>query len=681
MTERVKRMRKLLLQREYRRQRSDERLDFSGDVKDKTEYGVFLTYLEKTLENEKPVIYEDDIFGFNRSHAKDALCKAEGKDLFPMRIRCNITPDYTLLMEQGFEKVLEELQRKLAVADEPAKQVFYQTAARSLELGMAFCERYRQAAKTAGNQRLYTALGNVPRRRPSSFYEACLFQKIIVFLLRVTKHEHVTLGRFDQYMYPWFKADLEQGVSKEELFETLELYFLSLNLDADTYIGMQVGDNGQSMVLGGFDAAGNSQYNELSQMCMEASLELEVIDPKINLRVGKNTPASLYELGTKLTKKGLGFPQYCNDDVVVPGLINLGYAPEDAVNYTVAACWEFIVPGKGMDVPNITALNFPLTVSRAIRENLMDCPDFETLMVHVEKYLKDEIGQIDASCNGLEKVLARRWFQKSPLMSLMVHGCVESGKDFARFGGKYYNLGCHGAGISSAADALAAVRKVIFDDRSVDKQTLLNALQCNFEGYAELRNHLLACPKMGSDDDYVDTIGCRLMEIFSRNLNGRPNGMGGIWRAGTGSALEYIRHGLVCPATADGRLDKKPYACSFSPSLQAKPAGPLSTIRSFTKFDLSQIINGGPLTMEVHDNVFRNGEGEAKVAEMVKLFVLSGGHQLQINAINRDRLLEAQKHPEDHPNLVVRVWGWSGYFRELDPEYQNHIIQRTQFTI
>ena len=367
--------------------------------------------------------------------------------------------------------------------------------------------------------------------------------------------------------------------------------------------------------------------------------------------------------------------------MVVPGLIKLGYDPEDAVDYTVAACWEFIIPGKGVDIPNVTAMNFPLAISNAIRGHLEESPDFETLMRFAQQAIIDQIQILRSRYQGLDSLCERSWCRRSPLMSLLIEGCMESGKDFTRFGAKYYNLGCHGAGIATAADSLAAVKKLIYDEKSVDKQTLLAALEKNFDGYAPLRNQLLACPKMGNDDDYVDQIGLQLMDCFAKNLNGQPNGMGGIWRAGTGSAMEYIRCGKACPATPDGRLEGAPYGCSFSPSLEARLHGPLSTISSFTKYDLSNIINGGPLTMELHDNVFRNEEGVKKVAALVKLFVLSGGHQLQLNAINRERLLDAQKHPEAYPNLVVRVWGWSGYFRELDLQYQNHIIQRTQFTV
>ena len=221
----------------------------------------------------------------------------------------------------------------------------------------------------------------------------------------------------------------------------------------------------------------------------------------------------------------------------------------------------------------------------------------------------------------------------------------------------------------------------MFEDRTVSAAELLSALNANFEGYESLRNLLVACPKMGNNDDRADAVADVLMTAAEDAMHGKPNGwFGGVWRMGTGSAMEYVLSAKQCPATADGRHDGEAYGCSFSPALGSKLNGPLSVIQSFTKHKMDRISNGGPLTLELHDTVFRNEEGEKKVALLVKAFIHLGGHQLQLNSINRDRLLDAQAHPEDHKNLIVRVWGWSGYFCELDPEYQNHIIRRTEFT-
>ena len=192
---------------------------------------------------------------------------------------------------------------------------------------------------------------------------------------------------------------------------------------------------------------------------------------------------------------------------------------------------------------------------------------------------------------------------------------------------------------------------------------------------------LISSPKMGDNDDYVDSLATEIIQAFSDNMNGRDNGIGGVWRAGTGSAMEYIWRGEECPATADGRRSGEPYSSSFSPSLDVKNNGLLSVIQSFTKYDMKNIINGGPLTVEIHDSVLRSDVGISKVAMLVKTFIALGGHQLQLNSVNRERLLDAQANPEKYPGLIVRVWGWSGYFSELDVKYQNHIIRRVEHTI
>jgi formate C-acetyltransferase len=480
-------------------------------------------------------------------------------------------------------------------------------------------------------------------------------------------------------MLSYYMDDIARGVSREELLELTELFFLSLNVDTDIYFGLQQGDNGQSIVLGGYDKHGNDMFNDLSRVCMDASLELKVIDPKVNLRVSKKTPDSLYEYGTKLTKQGLGFPQYCNDDIIVPYMMSLGYDEDDAYNYSVAACWEVISPDNGMDVPNKKTFDFPLVVNTAVHKHLCNSSTFEEFMANVKVEFKAEAQHIvDMFDIRLHPEQVRNYCQ---YLSLFVDGCIEKGADISSYVAKYNNFGCHGLGIANGADAVAAIKKLVYEDKTVKAEELVKALEDDFVGHEELRNALCACPKMGNNDNYVDDIASELMEYFVGAISGVPNGCGGIWRAGTGSAMGYVLHAREVGATADGRHAYDYYSSSFSPAITTQLNGPLSVIQSFTKYDLGKICNGGPLTMELHDTVFRNEEGERKVAQLVKAFVHLGGHQLQLNSINRDILVDAKEHPENHKNLIVRVWGWSGYFCELDVECQNHIIRRTEFTV
>jgi len=651
MTDKVKKLLKDLNDRAYRQKRCiPTPVDFTNVRED--QIGI----LKQLMALEKPLYYADDAFGFNRYAAHKVRA-----------IAGNVTPNYGKILEMGFDGCVERICESMKCTDDPEKLAFGKNMLETIRISMTVVDQYKETAEG----RLGDALQQVPHKGARSFHEALVSLKACIYLLRLNFCGHMTLGRFDQYMYPYYLMSKEQGMTDEEALELVEEFFISLNRDVDLYTGVQVGDNGQSMVLGGFDGDGNSMYNELSRMCMQASLDLKLIDPKINLRVGKNTPDELFEFATHLTKAGLGFPQYCNDDVVVPGLVKLGYDREDALNYTVAACWEYIIPNCGADVPNRGLMDFPAVVNRAIHKNLCSAETFQQLLDGV----KQEIAQ---ECDAIRDETGRKSRPFQPFLSVFFDGCMENLRCMWHGGTKYNNYGAHGLGISTAADALAAVKKQVYEDKAVGKEELLDALNRNFEGCEEMRHLLLSSPKMGNNDDYVDDLASFLMDSYSQLLNGTPAPYG-IWRAGTGSAMEYYLTASKCPATADGRRAGENYPCSLSPSLGVKTAGLLSVLQSFTKHDYTNIINGGPLTLELHHTVLRNEVGISKIARLVKKYIEMGGHQLQMNTLCSEKLLDARLHPESYPNLIVRVWGWSGYFVELDRPYQDHIISRTQY--
>lgn len=186
---------------------------------------------------------------------------------------------------------------------------------------------------------------------------------------------------------------------------------------------------------------------------------------------------------------------------------------------------------------------------------------------------------------------------------------------------------------------------------------------------------------MGQDDDRTDAVGTALLDCFAAALRGRRNERGGCWRAGTGTAMYYIFHAKDLPATPDGRHAGEVIPANFTPSMFLRAQGPVSVMRSFTKQHLQDAINGGPLTIELDDTIFRNDETVSKLAQLIRYFVRLGGHQLQLNTLNKEKLLDAKVHPEQHRGLIVRVWGWSGYFVELDACYQDHVINRIKYTL
>ena len=588
---------------------------------------------------------------------------------------CNISPDYANTIQKGLGVRKMEVQDRLKDESLSDSQKDFLHAVHDCIVSLqAFIGKYADYAVSIGETEIAEVLSAIQVRGAHTFREALQLLRILHFSIWESGNYHNTLGRFDQYMYPYYMHDIENGIlTKEEAFDLLEEFFLMCNKDSDLYPGMQQGDNGQSLVLGGRDLSGKYLFNELSRMCLKASYELRLIDPKINIRVDKQTPDEIFSLGSQLTKIGLGFPQYSNDDVVVPGLMRKGYSKEDANNYVVAACWEFIIPGVGMDVPNIEALSLIECVKDCM-VRLKDAVDFPTFYSFVEQEMNKKLDKIYDKVRNLYLVPA-------PMMSLLMDGTIKRAHDISE-GSKYNNYGIHGTGLANAADSLAAIKKYYFEEKSVDYDTWIRALRDNFSCEKDLQNKLRTeTPKMGQDDDYVDLIAKDLLNSFDKALDGRVNERGGIYRAGTGTAMYYISHAVELGATPDGRNAEEKIPANYSPSLFIRQKGPLSVIKSFTKPDLRKTINGGPLTLEFDQSVFRNEESVEKLGMLVKTFVTLGGHQLQLNTVCKEELLDAKKHPENHRNLIVRVWGWSGYFVELEECYQDHVINRIEFGV
>lgn len=617
---------------------------------------------EEMCKAETPVILENEQICFLRTikNIPDIFSENEWAEIkknhyiHERGYMSNLSPDYERVISEGLLKCKE-------TADEYGR--------RAIDAILNLTRRYKDEAEKQGREDLVEVLTNVPGKGAVTFREALQSFRIIHYALWLEGNYHNTIGRFDKYMYPYLKKDLEKGeITEKQAYDLMIDFFLSFNKDSDTYVGVQQGDNGQSMVLGGMDENGEEVFNLLSEMCLRASEELRMIDPKINLRVSKNTPIEVYELGSRLTRVGLGFPQYSNDDVVIEGLKKAGYAEKDARDYVVAACWEFIIPRVGGDVANIAALSFPKVIDTCLHRDLKKCAAYETFETCVKV-------EIQKSCNEICDNIKNLWFVPSPFMNVMMDCVIYDG-------GKYNNLGIHGSGIATAADSLEVIRKYIFEEKSISAQELIEAVDSDFEQHMELLPKFrFETPKLGNDIEEVDELAVKLLDWFADSLEGKKNCRDGIFRAGTGTAMYYLWHAQELGASPDGRRKGEAFGTNFSPSLFARMNGPFSVIKSFTKPHFERAINGGPLTLEFHNGMFRDSDSIAKIAMLVKTFIDMGGHQLQLNAVNMEAMKDAQIHPENHRQLVVRIWGWSAYFVELDKEYQDHVMKRQEYVV
>lgn len=635
--------------------------------------------LERFLEMETPVLLADTkiqlirtIIAFPDIYAPGEMDKIKQNHFVHEKGKvCNIACDYSTVLTEGLEGRRARLLNGIENATSEQKE-YAAYVERTINATEAFADRYADLEDSNGMAEHAAMLRRVIRNGAKTLAEAMQLFRVLHFVLWTSDAYHCTVGRFDQYMYPFYKADIDAGrLTDEEALELVEDFFLSFNRDSDLYYSLMWGDNGQSLVLGGCKPDGSCAVNPLTYMAIQACLALHQIDPKLNLRCDDNTPADLYELGTHLTKAGMGFPQYANDNVIIPGLVALGYDIEDARDYVTAACWEFIIPKVAMDIPNIGAISLAEVTRNTIISGLNSASTFEELKTKWREDLKNAAQQIFAELHDL-------YMEPAPYHSLLMTDCMENKRDIS-LGAKYNNFGFHGTGFSSAVDQMAAVNKLIFEEKSVSKQALLNALETNFDNAPELRYMLRhTAPKLGRDSE-SKLLAEELIQMFADSLKGLVNERGGIVRGGTGSAMYYLWHSENLGATADGRSFGEPLPANFSPTLFISDTGLLSVINGFCENNLSLIPNGGPFTLELHDTLFNAPDSIQKVAKMVQTYIKMGGHQMQLNSVNNAKLKDAQLHPERHADLVVRVWGWSGHFIELEKRYQDQIISRTEF--
>lgn len=644
--------------------------------------------VRRQCEAERVIIEPDERIVFTRTipsvppvySTQEWARLTAGRTLHELGPVSNICADWSLLLSQG---LVGRRQVALATREQlkgdPQSCEFLDSAVEAIDAVLELTARYARGAHEQGREEIAEILEHVPAQPANSFHEALQSIRLCQAVVWLSGNYHVGLGRFDQYMWPFLSADLQTGrLTLEAAEELLTEFFITLNKDSDLYPGVQQGDNGQSLTLGGVTPTGDSAVNELTRMVLRVTRDVAMIDPKINLRISAQTDSDLLSLATELTRIGLGFPQYSNDDVVILALVSHGYALEDARDYGVAACWEFIIPGRGMEVVNIGAVSFPAAADQAIRDGLAAQDDFEGILERAAKNIDEQVHQLAEAYSHL-------LLPPAPYYSVFMDGCLERGKDLSE-GLKYNNFGIHGACASNAADALATVKQFVFVDGSLSAGELLAALEANFDGYDPILRRLSdEGPKVGNNDATADSLLIKLFndlaEVCER-YGHTPRG--GILRPGTGSAMYYVwlaagHEGMrepIVAATADGRRRGEPFSANLSPSLGVRVRGPISMLQSFAKIDYQRIFNGGPITMELSDGVFRNAESILKTAMLVRTFAQLGCQQLQLNSLNLETLLDAKTHPENHKNLIVRVWGWSGYFCELAPEYQDQIIAR-----
>lgn len=626
-----------------------------------------------------------------------------------------ITPDYQdVLFVKGFGGIIKEAREKIealneAVPEEMDQITFYRSVILTSEGIIRYANRYADEAERMAEkeedekrrQELLRIAGNcrrVPEYPPRSFYEAMQF---IWFtqIGGILSENPLALnpGRFDQYMYPYYRQDIDAGVIKkedaQELIDALWLKYsewvwtISANT-ADYFAGY---NQFQNLTVGGKTREGLNAVNELSYMALKATEEVKTHQPGLSVRIQADCPEEFMAAVTNLVSKGTGFPAIHNDSVGYQMLINAGYEPEDARDWNNCGC---VVPhyrktGEWTAAVNVnfgSALEYALNEGKSrMTGEQMGLPEKPSReFVSYEEVEKAFYRQFANLCKHsvIATIEAQKLHQEMvprPFLSSCIESCLETGKDLSQ-GGAKYNVGpvITGIGLAVASNSLAVIKKLVFEDKETTMEELDRALSADWEGYEELRKKAREVPKYGNDDDYVDEIAIKMANWYYQEIHQYKDVFGSPFNTAFMGISNYIPMGRVLAATPCGRKNGEPSSEGVSPYVGSDKSTPLAAMRSAAKVN-QEIHSGGTLlNLRLNHELVATRRGQANLGAMIQAFFALGAFHVQFNTLSSEVLRRAQEKPEDYKDLLVRVAGYSTRFVNLSKSMQDAIIARTE---
>jgi len=634
----------------------------------------------------------------------------------------HITVNYQKVLKKGFLGIKEDAESRLAGLDytnpdELRKIPFLRAAAMAMEaatdLGSRFAAKARDLAASEQNverkadlEKIAGVCEQVPALPARTFHEALQSVWFTQILLKYEANgDALSPGRIDQYLYPYYKADIEQGrLSKEEAQELIDCFFLKFAEVVDLwntnacrfYAGFPVT---QQVNVGGLKRDGNDATNDLSYMFIESMMHTRLIQPTFSVLVHNKTPEDLLIKACQLTALGTGHPSFFNEEVIIPSILARGSLGgprvelEDARDHAMMGCVEPQMAGMDAGYSNGGVFNlgacmeFVMTngVSRAFQRKVgaetgdpRKFESFDQVLSAFEKQVAWMVRNIAVAENICE--LAQAELFPSPFQSALVEDCIENGID-KQSGGARYNFGPSplGVGVADCGDSLAAIKKVVFDDKKITMARLCDALDNDFQGYDDVGQLLLGAPKWGNDDDYVDQLTAWAVHLFAKEVVKYKNTRGGHLLPGIIPVSANVPLGMALGALPSGRKAGLPLAegCSPFPGMDRK--GPTAALKSVGKMDHALAFNGTQLNMRIDPAVFHNGnEGVKRIADLMRAIVDQKIWHIQFNVVSSDTLKAAQKEPDNYRDLVVKVAGYNAFFVELDETIQNNVIARTE---
>ena len=685
------------------------------------------------IADEDKRVMRDELFPFWEGKSVDEYCESQYREAGVWELSgesfvsdCSYhalngggdsNPGYdVILMKKGMIDIQNEAKEHLAMLDyenpdDLDKIYFYKSVIDTTEGVMAYARRMSQyaaelAAKETNPQRKEELLkisevnAKVPAHKPDTFWEAIQAVWTIESLLPVEENQTgMSIGRVDQYMYPYYKADLDAGrMNNFQAFELAgcmlikmsEMMWITSEGGSKFFAGYQPFVN---MCVGGLTRDGRDATNELTYLLMDAVRHVKIYQPSLACRINNKSPQKYMKKIVDVVRSGMGFPACHFDDTHIKMMLAKGVSIEDARDYCLMGCVE---PQKAGRLYQWTSTSYtqwpicielvlnhgvPLWYGKQVTPDMGDLDQYQTYE-QFDAAVKEQIKYV-TKWTAVATVISQRVHRDlapKPLMSIMYEGCMEKGRDVSA-GGAMYNFGpgVVWSGLATYADAMAAIRKLVFDDRKYTLKQLNEALKADFEGYDQIKADCLAAPKYGNDDDYADLIAADLIN-FTEMEHRQYKTLYSVLSHGTLSISNNTPFGQLTGASAGGRKAWTPLSDGISPTQGADFNGPTAIIKSVAKLSNDNMNIGMVHNFKLMAGLLDTPEGENGIITLLRTACAFGNGEMQFNYMDNNTLIDAQKHPENYKDLVVRVAGYSAFFTELCKDVQDEIISRTMLT-
>ena len=682
-------------------------------------------------ENKK--ILREEIFPYWQGKSVDEYCEAQYREAGLWELSgeslvsdCSYhalngggdsNPGYdVILMKKGMLDILNEAKEHLkmldyANPDDLDKIYFYKSVIETTEGVMIYARRMSEyaaslAAKETDPRRraelenIARVNARVPAHAPQTFQEAIQAVWTVESLLVVEENQTgMSIGRVDQYMYPFYKADLEAGrltpyqafdLAGCMLIKMSEMMWITSEGSSKFFAGYQPFVN---MCVGGLTREGNDATNELTYLLMDAVRHVKIYQPSLATRVHNKSPREYLEKIVDVVRAGMGFPAVHFDDTHIKMMLAKGVSIEDARDYCLMGCVEPQKAGRLYQWTSTAYTQWPMAIELVLNHGVplwygkQVCPDMGPLSAFdtYEKFeaaVKEQIKYI-TRLSGTATVISQRVQRElapKPLMSIMYEGCMENGRDVSA-GGAMYNFGpgVVWSGLATYADSMAAIRKLVYDDKKYTLEELNEALKADFEGDDLVRRDCLAAPKYGNDDEYADSIAADIIE-FTEREHRKIRTLYSTLSHGTLSISNNTPFGMITGASANGRRAWKPLSDGISPSQGSDVKGPTAIIKSVSRLGCDCMNIGQVHNFKLMSGLLETPEGRNSLISLIRTASIFGNGEMQFNYLTNETLLQAQQNPADYRDLVVRVAGYSAFFVELCQDVQNEIISRTMLS-